>query len=174
MKKIKTNINKNISKSISSSNIKPISIIKCPHCNGESIIKSGITYHKQRYYCKECKKDFCEKDDRVKRPPEQRELCLRLYANNMPMRRIQRIIEETFDTKISFNLIDTWIKSSVKRLKEDMAKEKESNKENNKKNNKEEKESNKGRKDNINDNKNTINILEMDELYTHYYDSKKN
>ncbi len=41
------------------------------------------------------------------------------------MGRIQRIIEETFDTKISINLIDIWIKSSVKRLKEDMAKEKE-------------------------------------------------
>ncbi len=66
------------------------------------------------------------------------------------MRRIQRIIEETFDTKISFNLIDGWIKSSVKRLKEDVAKEKEK------------KENNKERKDSINDNKNTINILEVD------------
>ncbi len=71
-------------------------------------------------------------------------------------------MEETFDTKISINLIDTWIKSSVKRLKKDITKEKEK------------KENNKERKSNINDNKNTINILELDELYTHCYNSKKN
>ena len=72
MKEIKINVKRSTNKrNINNNNgIIGSTIIRCPYCNREFIIKSDITYHKQRYYCKECKKDFCEKDNRVKRLPE--------------------------------------------------------------------------------------------------------
>ena len=122
----------------------------CPYCNGNRINKNGNKYNKQRYLCRDCHKSFCEEDARIKRPTFQRELALTLYINGSSFRSIQRVIELCFNTTVSHTLIQKWIKTSVKLLKSDC-----NDKDNNKK-------------------KTTIKILELDELYSYYYNFKKN
>lgn len=118
---------------------------KCKYCNSKIIIKKGIDkkYQKHRYYCKECKRYFSSgNDNRIKRDNKERELCLLLYNHNMSMRSIQNTIEKYFNTKISFRLIEKWIKSFKKMLNIDIEKER------------------------IKEKSKRIEILEMDELYT--------
>ena len=123
--------------------------MKCKYCNSEHIKCNGHKYNKQRYYCNDCHRSFSLKDDRIKRDIRQRELCLLLYSHNVSLRSIQNIIEIHFNTKISFRLIEEWIKSSVKLLNQDLKKDKK-------------------------EKPRTIKIIEMDELYTYVYNLKKN
>jgi hypothetical protein len=67
----------------------------------------------------------------------------------MSLRSIQSIIERFYNTNISLRLIIKWVKSFSKLLSYDL--------------NKKEKEKPR-----------TINILELDELYSYFYDIKKN
>ena len=77
-----------------------------------------------------------------------------LYSSNVSIRSIQRTLNIIYDTNISISLIPKWIKSSAKLL-EFKNKEEQKNKLN-------------GSND-----KQTINILEMDELWTYYMDKDK-
>lgn len=124
----------------------------CKYCNSDNnIIKKGIKYNKQCYYCKECKRYFTEgKDKRIKRDIKQKELAILLYMHNSSMRSIQSIINKIYNTRIAFNLITKWIKSFCKLSSIDI------NNNNNKTKTK------------------TIEVLELDELYSKYYDFKKN
>ena len=176
--------NKNIDikkKDITSNNNN--SIIVCKYCeNKHNIIKKGTKgkYNKQIYYCKNCKKYFSiGKDNRIKRDEKLKELALLLYSHNSSLRSIQNIIEKLYDTKISFCVICNWIKTMTKLLKIDIdnRNKEELNKD---KEDKENKELNKYKKDNNNITNNikvkrkTIEVLEMDELWSYYYDLKKN
>ena len=124
--------------------------MNCPYCDGSKVHKNGHKYNKQRYLCRECGKSFCEKDDRIKRDVRERQVCLILYSHNMSLRSIQSSIEKLFNTKIAIRTIEKWVKSFVKTLKIDLDKEKKKEK------------------------SKTIEVLEMDELYSKYYDLKKN
>ena len=73
------------------------------------------------------------------------------------LRSIQSTIEKFFNTKISIRLIEKWIKTFVKLLKIDVKKNKEE----------EELKRNKGKSK-------TYNLIEIDELFTYFYDLKKN
>ncbi|HSQ97383.1 MAG TPA: hypothetical protein VLL98_01545 [Rickettsiales bacterium] len=126
----------------------------CPYCGNEITYKNGKKYNKQRYLCPKCNKSFSLTDNRIKRDNRERELALLLYGRNSSMRSIQNIIEKFFDTKISIRLIEKWIKSFVKALQFDVNINKD-------KIQKEEKPK-------------TIEILELDELYTWFYNIKKN
>ena len=136
--------------------------MKCPYCcNSSHINKNGIKYNKQRYICRNCNKTISEgTDNRIKRDIKQRELCLLLYSHNMSMRSIQSTINKFYNTNIAIRLIEKWIKSFKKLLELDINNKKEKTKEI------EETE----RKDRPK----TIEVLEMDELYSKYYDYKKN
>jgi hypothetical protein len=68
----------------------------------------------------------------------------------MSLSSIQRAYEGFFNKKISFNLITKWIHSMIKILKNDLEEEKKDKK------------------------PETIEILEIDELYSYLYDFKKN
>lgn len=122
----------------------------CKYCNSKDIIKKGIKYKKQSYYCKNCKKYFREGDNRIKRDIKQKELALLMYSHNSSLRSIQSVIEKMYDTKISFSVVCNWIKSIGNLLQVDIEKIKEKEK------------------------SQTIEIIEMDELYSKYYDLKKN
>lgn len=129
--------------------------MNCIHCNSEKVNKNGNKYNKQRYICLNCKKSFSLSDSRVKRSNKQRELALLLYSNNMSIRSIQKTINLYFDTKIAYSVVDNWLKTNANQLRNEIE-----NKEN-----KENKENNKPK---------TIEIIELDELYTYFYDIKKN
>jgi transposase-like protein len=124
-------------------------VMKCPYCGNERVLKNGNKYNKQRYLCKDCHKSFSIIDGRVKRDIKERELCLLLYSHNMSLRSIQSVLCKFYGFNISFNLILRWVKSFSKMLSYDI--------------NREEKEKPR-----------TINILELDELYSYFYDIKKN
>ena len=127
--------------------------IYCKYCNSDHVIKKGVGYkNKQMYYCKECKEYFRIGDNRIKRDPKQKELALLLYSHNMSKRSIQSTINKYFNTNISFNVVDNWIKTSSKLLNYDINLIEQKNKEKPK----------------------SIEVLEMDELYSKYYDLKKN
>jgi transposase-like protein len=127
----------------------PIKIIKCPYCGSIHVVRNGLKYNKQRYLCKDCHKSFSLSDNRIKRENKQRELCLLLYSHNSSLRSIQSVLNKFFDTNIAYNVIDNWIKTSTKLMQYDLArKEKEK--------------------------PGTIEILELDELYSYFYDLKKN
>ena len=68
----------------------------------------------------------------------------------MSLSSIQRAYEGFFNKKVSFNLITKWIHSMVKILKNDLEEEKKDKK------------------------PETIEVLEIDELYSYLYDFKKN
>jgi transposase-like protein len=124
-------------------------IIKCPYCDSEHVVRNGNKYNKQRYLCKNCHKSFSLSDSRIKRENKQRELCLLLYSHNSSLRSIQNVLNKFFNTNIAYNVIDNWLKTSAKLMRFDLAR----------------KEKEKPR---------TINILELDELYSYFYDIKKN
>lgn len=128
--------------------------MNCPYCNNETIHKNGNKYNKQRYICPKCGKSFSLSDNRVKRNNKEREMALLLYCHNMSLRSIQNVLNKYFNTNIAFNVIDNWIKTNAKQLRLDV----NNNRDNNNNNNKPK----------------TIEILELDELYTYFYDIKKN
>ena len=152
-------------------------MIKCPYCNSKRINKNGNKYNKQRYICNNCNKSFSFSDKRIKRSNKERELALLLYVSNSSIRSIQNVINKFFNTNIAYNVLDNWIKTYKKQLKIDIDKKIDNNKEDKEKDikrDKEDKELNKYKKDNKNNNKKkTIDILEMDELWSYYYDLKK-
>jgi transposase-like protein len=128
--------------------------MKCKYCGSEHVVKNGNKWGKQRYLCRNCGKTNSETDDRIKRPMKQRELALILYNEKNSMRSIQRTIEMIYDTKISINLIFHWLNSFARLLRWDINRMKEDNQKNKP--------------------PETIEILELDELYTWYWDLKKN
>ena len=115
--------------------------IKCKYCGSIHTVCNGNKYGKQRYKCKECNKSFSEEDNRIKHDIKQKELALLLYSHNMSKRSIQSTINKYFNTNISFNVIDNWIKTSSKLLNYDINLIEQKNKEKPK----------------------TIEVLEMDE-----------
>ena len=188
--------------------------MNCPYCNNETVHKNGNKYNKQRYICPKCSKSFSLTDNRIKRDNKEREMALLLYCHNVSIRSIQSVLNKYFNTNISFNVIDNWIKTNAKQLKLDVDNniknnnsynknnindntdnnnnKDNNNKDNNKYNNNNNNKDNNNNRDNNNnidnnsnkDNNNnnnisnnkpkTIGILELDELYTYFYDIKKN
>lgn len=130
---------------------------KCPYCNSERINKNGKKYNKQRYICRDCKKSFSDSDNRIKRDIIQKELAILLYTNNVSFKSIQGTINKIYDTNISISLVVKWI-NSIAKLLAFKNKKKEENINNN---------------INNNNKKQTINILEMDELWSYYTDKDK-
>ena len=124
--------------------------INCKYCGSEHTVCCGMNYGKQRYKCKDCGKSFCENDGRVKYDYRERQFVFLLYVNNMSLSSIKRVYEGFFNKKISSNLITKWIHSMAKLVKEDIEEERK-NKE-----------------------PETIEVLEIDELYSYLYDLKKN
>ncbi|MDR2777197.1 MAG: hypothetical protein LBB24_00265, partial [Rickettsiales bacterium] len=124
--------------------------MKCKYCLGERVKCNGKKYGKQRYYCNDCHRSFSLDDARVKRDFNQKIICLILYVHNVSLRSIQRTIELYFNTTISFGLIGKWIGSASKLLWFDTEREK------------------------IKEKPKTIEILELDELYSYFYNIKKN
>ncbi|MDR2778523.1 MAG: hypothetical protein LBB13_03440 [Rickettsiales bacterium] len=122
----------------------------CRCCDSTDTVCNGRKYNKQRYLCKSCGRSFSESDTRIKRDPKERELCLLLYSYNMSMRSIQNTLNKFYDTNISFNLVDTWIKSFFKLLSYDLDRNR------------------KGKKPK------TVKILELYELHSYFCNIKKN
>ena len=82
----------------------------CPNCNSESIIKSGIIKHRQRYKCKDCNYFFTVNKLGKKIDDYYVNKALQLYLEGLSYREIERILG------ISHVSIINWVKKyNIKR-----------------------------------------------------------
>ena len=130
-------------------------IIKCRYCGSVYCIKHGKTStNKERYLCKNCNRNFSLNDNRIKHPIKHILLALILLNKNISKRNIQKTLQEVFKIKLSYSVLDRWFKTFEYLLDNNKDKDKDKDKNNNIK-------------------KKKIDILEMDELWSYYYDLKK-
>ena len=130
-------------------------IIKCRYCGSVYCIKYGKTStNKERYLCKNCNRNFSLNDNRIKHPIKHILLALILLNKNISKRNIQKTLQEVFKIKLSYSVLDRWFKTFEYLLDNNKDKDKDKDKNNNIK-------------------KKKIDILEMDELWSYYYDLKK-
>ena len=99
-------------------------------------------------------RNFSLNDNRIKHPIKHILLALILLNKNISKRNIQKTLQEVFKIKLSYSVLDRWFKTFEYLLDNNKDKDKDKNKNNNIK-------------------KKKIDILEMDELYSYYYDIRK-
>jgi transposase-like protein len=79
--------------------------VRCSHCGSEKLKKNGHAPNgKQRYYCKECKKQSRENPTPYAYSEERREEILRAYEERSSLRGLER----TFG--VARNTVSEWIK----------------------------------------------------------------
>ena len=124
--------------------------IKCRYCGSVYCVKHGKTStNKNRYLCKNCNKNFSLSDNRIKHPIKHILLALILLNKNISKRNIQKTLQELFKIKLSYSVLDRWFKTFEYLLNNNKEKDKDKNI------------------------SKKIDILEMDELWSYYYDIKK-
>ena len=81
--------------------------INCPHCQSPQTVKNGISCHgHQRYLCRSCKRTFGLLNHR-RIDDTLREQALRLYAEGLGLRAIERVLG------ISHNSVINWVRLEV-------------------------------------------------------------
>ena len=134
------------------SNILNSTCVVCKHCGGNHLVKNGLDkYSNQRYKCKNCGKTFIAGDKRIKHSLILRKIAVIAYLSGTSLRGIQRILNISHNIKLSFCVINNWIKNAHNVLEEENQKRKEEIPKTGE--------------------KTIIPIIEMDELYTY---AKKN
>jgi transposase-like protein len=73
--------------------------IICPRCSSVSIVKSGKTaQRKQRYLCKDCRRQFTRNHTNLGRVGAVRELVVPLTINGAGIRDIERVLFLSLNT----------------------------------------------------------------------------
>ncbi len=94
--------------------------IQCAKCGSIRVIRFGSTYGKQSFKCKDCEHRFREsalvKGSRYS--PEVVSLTLDLYFSGTSLRKIARIVNNHFGTKMGKSSIYRWIETFVPRISE--------------------------------------------------------
>lgn len=90
---------------------------KCVYCESKEVIKRGLRKTKnrgsiQRYYCKNCKKRYTEKDAffRMRNTPHKITMCLDMYFRGMSLRKIQEHLQAFYPHNSSHQTILNWIR----------------------------------------------------------------
>ena len=84
--------------------------MKCPRCNSNKYSKNGHKHGKQRYICKDCRRQFVETPNRPGYSDEVKEKCLTLYVNGLGFRAIERC------TGVNHNTVINWVRQRGERL----------------------------------------------------------
>ncbi len=88
--------------------------MKCPRCQSENIIRNGSIHNgKQKYECKECKRQFVENPENKIISSETKALIDRLLYEKIPLAGICRV------TGVS----ETWLQSYVNKKYESVPKQ---------------------------------------------------
>lgn len=94
--------------------------VQCAKCGSIRVIRFGSTYGKQSFKCKDCQHRFREsalvKGSRYS--PEMVSLTLDLYFSGTSLRKIARIVNNHFGTKMGKSSIYRWIETFVPRISE--------------------------------------------------------
>ncbi len=77
-------------------------MLSCVFCKSERVVKNGVLYGRQRYLCKDCKKNFKTGIRRSKYSLEDRIKIIRSYINGVGFRQISRIFEIPLTTVFDF------------------------------------------------------------------------
>jgi len=117
----------------------------CKFCGSVELVKSGKVRSKQRYLCKACDKHQVVGDERVFYGNNLRKAALVLYLEGNGFRRIARCLNAIFGLNISFQLVMKWINSAGNIVKEEVL----------------------NRQNRDNKSKETLAVVEMDELFTY-------
>lgn len=97
--------------------------IRCPKCNSNSIIRKGLSPHKefasQRYMCKECKHKFDDKGDSkgLKGNPLAVIAVVDLYFKGLSLRAIEHHMKNIYSLNVSYPTIHRWIRRIIKNMK---------------------------------------------------------
>ena len=90
--------------------------IRCPHCNGENIVRRGQrkTQNRgiiQRYGCQDCNKRFVVDDGffKMKNAPQKVTLCLDLFYRGISTRKVQEHLQAFYPHNSSNVSIYKWI-----------------------------------------------------------------
>jgi len=85
--------------------------VSCKYCNSINIVKYGTFQGMQRYFCKNCRRKFADNDaiPKMKTPTWIISLALDSYYNGMPLRTIQREINERHGAYYAQSSIYNWI-----------------------------------------------------------------
>lgn len=90
--------------------------IKCPHCNGENIVRRGQRQTQnrgiiQRYGCQDCEKRFVVDDGffKMKNAPQKVTLCLDLFYRGISTRKVQEHLQAFYPHNSSNVSIYKWI-----------------------------------------------------------------
>jgi len=83
----------------------------CKYCQSTNIIKFGTYKGIQRYYCKDCKRKFTERDTlpKMQTPMNQVSAALRMYYSGMSLDGIQGQLQQEFGNKVAESTIYYWI-----------------------------------------------------------------
>jgi transposase-like protein len=86
-------------------------VIKCPHCQGEGIVKYGQYGGVQRYWCKVCKRKFADNKAMPRRriPPDRVGAAVSMFYQGLSLSEIQRSFEHMYDFKPSTATIYEWV-----------------------------------------------------------------
>lgn len=112
-------------------------MVECKHCGCEKCVKNGMVHGKQRYLCSSCRRTFRSGDERVKYGFAKRIKVLKLYLDGAGIRTIER------SERVSAPLILQWIRKAGTLLHERICEAQPP------------------------DGAKSIQILELDELYTY-------
>lgn len=99
--------------------IQTIETVKCPHCDGEAVVKFGTYKGTQRYYCKFCKRKFRwdDKQYKMKLPTEQIATALHdYYDGGSSVRAIGRHIKQETGSTPSTATIYEWVQKYTQYL----------------------------------------------------------
>ena len=81
--------------------------VRCRHCAGENLVKNGIAPNgKQKYLCRDCKRQSRENPGSNAYSPERREEILRAYQERSSLRGLRR----TFG--VSQTTVLDWLKKT--------------------------------------------------------------
>ena len=80
--------------------------MKCPRCESSNCSKNGHKNGKQRYICKQCRRQFVEFYSRRGYGDELKQHYLKLYVNGMGFRAIER------STGVNHNTVIKWVKQA--------------------------------------------------------------
>ena len=101
----------------------------------------------QRYYCKDCKREQIKGDRRCNHCNEAKRLAIVLYLEGNGFRRIARILNQIFKhSKISFQIVHHWINTAGSFVEREVLRRK---------------------KELLSQDKKSLAVVEMDELYTY-------
>lgn len=111
----------------------PITLVGCPHCGSDNIVKSGVRHNKggdvQRYACNICKRVFTRNlgFKGMKHDPKAITTAMQLYFSGESLRSAQRTLK-MIGTEVSHQTISNWIgkyvalmKSYVDKIKPDVS-----------------------------------------------------